>query len=355
VNLIFLGTPQFAVPTLEALVAEGHTVLAVYTQPDRPKGRGAELAASPVKQTSERLGLPIFQPERIRRPDSVEQLRALRPEAMVIVGYGQIIPQSIIDIPARGIVNVHASLLPKYRGAAPIQWAIANGETRTGVTTMRIDAGLDTGDMLLKWETEIDPTETALDLSPRLASAGADLLIQTLKGMQDGTIQPEPQDNSQATLAPILKKEDGLIDWNWRARKIFNRTRGFLPWPGAYSHFRGHIFHIWKSRPAEPVSTEFGYRGPTGQLGPHGSSGDPGEPGSPRNDPAGLGHDTSAFAGVPHPGQLFPEKKRLFIACGEGTTLEALEVQIEGRKRMPIEAFLNGQRLDENEILGEES
>ncbi|HEX6898010.1 MAG TPA: methionyl-tRNA formyltransferase [Bryobacteraceae bacterium] len=311
-NLIFLGTPQFAVPTLEALVSEGHHVQAVYTQPDRPKGRGGSVTASPVKQTAERLGLPIHQPERIRRPDSVEVLRSLKPDAMVIVGYGQIIPQAILDIPPGGIINVHASLLPKYRGAAPIQWAIANGERGTGVTTMRIDAGLDTGDILLKWETDIGPEETALELSPRLARAGAGLLIQTLAGLEEGTIHPVPQDNSQATLAPILKKEDGLIDWNWPARKIFNRARGFLPWPGAYTYFRGQLFHIWKSRPV----------------------------------------DESARG---RPGQLLLEKKRLLIACGGATALEALEVQAEGRKRMPVESFLNGQRLNENEILGEES
>lgn len=311
-TLIFLGTPAFAVPTLDAVVTAGHRVLAVYTQPDRPKGRGGQLAISAVKEAALRLGLPVHQPERIRRPEFVEQLRAFGPDAMVIVGYGQIIPQSIIDIPPQGIINVHASLLPKYRGAAPIQWAIANGETRTGVTTMRIDAGLDTGDMLLKSETDIGEEENGLELSPRLASAGADLLVETLAGLDAGTIVAQKQDNSEATLAPILKKEDGLIDWNWPAAKIFNRTRGFLPWPGAYSHFRGQMFHVWKSRvSAERVSLE--------------------------------------------PGRLVVSKKRLLVCCGDGTAIEPLEVQVEGRKRMPAEAFLNGQRLNENEILGEKT
>jgi methionyl-tRNA formyltransferase len=309
-DLIFLGTPSFAVPTLEAVVAAGHRVLAVYTQPDRPKGRGGQLATSPVKETALRLSLPVYQPERVRRPEIVEQLRAMHAEVMVIVGYGQIIPQSIIDIPPVGIINVHASLLPKYRGAAPIQWAIANGESRTGVTTMRIDAGLDTGDMLLKWETGIGPAENAVELSRRLARAGADLLVETLAGLTAGTIVPQKQDHSQASLAPILKKEDGSIDWKWPARKIFNRTRAFLPWPGAYSFFRGQMFHVWKARVEE--------------------------------DPA---------TGVP--GQLLPQRKRLLVACGEGTALEPLEVQVEGRKRMPVEAFLNGQRLNDNEALGE--
>ena len=309
-NLVFLGTPSFAVPTLERIVSDRHRLLGVFTQPDRPKGRGGQLAASAVKETALRLGLPVFQPERVRRPEAVEQLRAMHPDAMVVVGYGQIIPQSIIDIPRLGIINVHASLLPRYRGAAPIQWAIAAGETRTGVTTMRIDAGLDTGDILLKWETDIGPEENAVELSERLARAGAGLLAETLAGLEAGDIQPEPQDNSQATLAPILKKEDGAIDWNWPASKIVNRARGFLPWPGAYSYFRGQVFHLWKA------------------------------------SAAGQSADGK-------PGRLLPDHKRLFVHCGNRTMLELLEVQLEGRKRMPAEAFLNGQHLNENEALGE--
>ena len=308
-TLVFLGTPSFAVPTLERIVQAGHRVLAVFTQPDRPKGRGGELAASPVKESALRFSLPVYQPERIRRPEPVEQLKQMQPDAMVVVGYGQIIPQSIIDIPRYGIMNVHASLLPKYRGAAPIQWAIANGESSTGVTTMRIDAGLDTGDMLTKWETSIGAEENAIELGQRMAQSGADLLIQTLAGIDAGTIRPEPQDNAQASLAPILKKEDGEVNWNWPARKIFNRARGFLPWPGAYSYFRGQLFHIWKARVVEE-------------------------------------------AGQGAPGRLIPLKKRLLVSSGEGSALELAEVQIEGRKRMPVEAFLNGHRLDENEALG---
>jgi methionyl-tRNA formyltransferase len=304
-ELVFLGTPSFAVPTLEAVVAAGHRVLAVFTQPDRPKGRGGELSASAVKQTALRLELPVYQPERIRRSESVEQLKQLHPEIMVVVGYGQIIPQSIIDIPPKGIINVHASLLPKYRGAAPIQWAIANGETRTGVTTMRIDAGLDTGDMLLKWETEIGPEEDALELGRRLAEAGAQLLVRTLR--ENPT--PVKQNPDEATLAPILKKEEGLIDWTWPAQKIFNRARGFLPWPGAYTTFRGQLFHIWKARVSE-------------------------------------------VHGTGDPGQLIVQKKRLLVTSGQATALEPLEVQLEGRKRVSTEAFLNGVRLNENELLG---
>jgi methionyl-tRNA formyltransferase len=311
--LIFLGTPTFAVPTLERIVDAGHHVMAVFTQPDRPKGRGGQMSQSPVKEAALRLGLPVQQPERIRRPEVVEQLKQMKPDAMVVVGYGQIIPQSIIDIPRLGIINVHASLLPKYRGAAPIQWAIANGETRTGVTTIRIDAGLDTGDMLLKWETQIGPEEDALDLGRRLSAAGARLLVETLRDNPT----PVKQDSNEATYAPILKKEDGLIDWSWPARKISNRSRGFLPWPGTYSFFRGQIFHIWKSR----VSSD--WKSPVANDTPNGG-----------------------------PGQMIPQKKSLLIACGEGTTLEAIEVQVEGKKRMSAEAFLNGHQLRGGETLG---
>jgi methionyl-tRNA formyltransferase len=303
--LIFLGTPAFAVPTLERIVDAGHRVSAVFTQPDRPKGRGGQLSASPVKEAALRLGLPVHQPERIRHADVVEQLKQLNPDAMIVVGYGQIIPQSIIDIPKLGIINVHASLLPKYRGAAPIQWAVANGETRTGVTIMKIEAGLDTGDMLAKWETEIGSEENALELGVRLSEAGAQLLVDTL-GHNPTSVKQDP---NEATLAPILKKEDGEIDWNWPAEKIFNRSRGFQPWPGAYSYFRGQMFHIWKSR----VSGE-------------------------------------ALQG--EPGLMSAMEKRLLIACGERTELELIEVQIEGRKRMSGTAFMNGHHLKDDEKLG---
>ena len=307
VRVIFMGTPAFAVPTLEKLVTAGYEVPLVVTQPDRAKGRGGALAAAPVKESALRLGLEVYQPERIRRPDAQARLAGLKPDCMVVVGYGQIIPQSVIDIPPHGIINVHASLLPKYSGAAPIQWAVANGETRTGVTTMRIDAGLDTGDMLRKAETDIGPEETAVELGERLAVMGADLLIATLYGLANGTIVPVKQDPGQATLAPILKKEDGLIDWTKPAGAIHNRVRGLLPWPGGYTSFRGQILHVWKSRVVEAPSGE--------------------------------------------PGNLLPGKS-LIAACGESTALELLEVQLEGRKRMSGEAFANGQRLSENEILG---
>ena len=306
-RVIFLGTPSFAVPTLEKIVAAGYRVPLVVTQPDRPKGRGNTLAAPPVKETALRLGLDVFQPERIRRPEAQARLAELKPDVMVVVGYGQIIPQSAIDIPPHGIINVHASLLPKYRGAAPVQWAIVNGETRTGVTTMRIDAGLDTGDMLLKAETEIGAEESAVELGERLSAMGADLLIETLRGLAAGAIVPRKQDSSQATHAPILKKEDGRIDWTRPAVEIHNRVRGLMPWPGAYTTFRGQVLHVWRSR-------------------------------------------VSADGGVT-PGTLIAGHK-LVVACGESSSLELVEVQLEGRKKMPGEAFANGQRLPQNETLG---
>jgi methionyl-tRNA formyltransferase len=311
-RLVFLGTPAFAVPTLERLVATRRQVLAVVTQPDRPRGRGQRDAPSPVKEAALRLGLPVHQPERVRRPEAMEMLRALAPDAMVVVGYGQIVPQSVIDIPPLGIVNVHASLLPKYRGAAPLQWAIANGEARSGVTTMRIDAGLDTGDILLARETEIGPQETAVELGARLAGLGADLLVETLAGLEAGVIVPRKQDQAQATYAPLLKKEDGLIDWRQPAASIHNRIRGLQPWPGAYTAFRGQTLHIWRARVAGRTPSER----------------------------------------PPGPAGRFSALKPPTVNCGFGA-LELVEVQLEGRRRMSASDFANGQRLAESDILGE--
>jgi methionyl-tRNA formyltransferase len=306
-RLVYLGTPRFAVPTLERIVQAGHQVVAVVTQPDRPRGRGQQFAPPPVKEAALLLGLPLYQPERVRRPEAVEFLRGLEAEAMVVVGYGQIIPQVVIDLAPRGIINVHASLLPKYRGAGPIQWAIVKGETRTGVTTMRIDAGLDTGDMLLKRETEIGENENAIELGERLSLMGADLLVETLQGLADGTIVPEKQDNAQATLAPLLKKEDGLIDWTRPAWDIHNQVRGLQPWPGAQTTFRGQPLQVWKTK--------------------------------------------LLATGSATPGSLVSIKP-LIVSCGS-SGLELVEVQQQGRKRMSGADFANGQRLSENEILGE--
>ena len=251
-NLVFCGTPAFAVPTLEKLVEAGFSVPLVVTQPDRPKGRGMELALSPVKQRALQLGLQVSQPDKIRNNEEFRgQLARIAPDAIIVVGYGRIIPQWMIDLPPLGNLNLHASLLPKYRGAAPIQWAIARGESVSGVTTMRIDAGLDTGDILLQEEIPIAPEDTAVTLAPRMAAIGADLMVETLRGLQAGTVHPRPQDHARATLAPILKKEDGQIDFQLTAREILNRLRGFQPWPGAYTTFRGKNLHIWAAQAVE--------------------------------------------------------------------------------------------------------
>ena len=307
-ELVFMGTPEFAVPTLRALAAAGHRIGGVYTQPDKPAGRGGEIAAPPVKRAAIELGLPVYQPEKIRPPEVYEELKSLAPEAIVIVGYGKIIPQHIIDLPRHGCINLHASLLPKYRGAAPVNWAIIRGETVTGVTTIKIDAGLDTGDILLVREAPIGPDEDAVSLGRRLAEIGAPLMLETLEGLERGTITPAPQDHSRATLAPILKKEDGLIDWSLTAPEIVNRVRGFVPWPGAYTHFRGQLLHIWKAVAQASL--------PAHQAAP---------------------------------GTLLVESRSLRIACGQGTLLEALEVQLEGRRRVPALDFINGARIQPNE------
>ena len=305
--VVFLGTPQFAVPTLAALVAAGHQIPAVYTQPDRPAGRGQQLGQSAVKQAALAFGLPVRQPERIRRPEVIEELAAWPADIMVVVGYGQIIPQAIIDLPRLGIVNVHGSLLPHYRGAAPIQWAIANGDAVTGVTTMQINAGLDTGDMLLKAELPILPNETTPELAARLAPLGAELCVRTLAGLAAGTLRAVPQNNAEATLARILTKEDARVDWSRPAAEIHNRLRGFTPWPGAVCQFRGAPLKLHAVEPL-PETTEL-------------------PPGAILNG------------------------KPLRVACGGGTVLALHEVQQEGRKKVSEENFRNGQHLAHNEIL----
>jgi len=309
-KLVFCGTPQFAVPSLERLVAAGFNVQLVVSQPDRPQGRGMELAAPPVKQAAQRFGIPVVQPEKIKNNEEFRrQLTDLQPDAIVVVAYGRIIPPWMLHLPPLGNINVHGSLLPKYRGAAPIQWAIANGETVTGVTTMLLDEGLDTGDMLLKRAMPIAPEDTAVTLAPRLAELGADLLVETLQELQKGVLEPVPQDDSLATLAPILKKEDGLVDFNRTAREIHNRMRGFQPWPGAYTHFRGKNLKIIAARPLE---------------------------GAP------------ALA----PGELRASGDKLMAGCGHNTALELLQVQPEGKKAISAREFLSGYRPAEGEGLG---
>ena len=312
-NLVFAGTPRFAVPTLERLVDVGFRVPLVITQPDRPRGRGMEVTPSPVKQSAARLDIPVTQPEKIKANDELRaQLTAVNPDAIIVVGYGRIIPQWMLDLPRFGNLNLHASLLPKYRGAAPIQWAIARGETHTGVSTMRIDTGLDTGDILMQRELAITSDDTAETLAPHLAAIGADLMVETLNGLDAGTITHRPQDNSQATLAPILKKEDGVIDFTRNAEEIANRLRGFQPWPGAFTTFRGKALAVRSARIAD-VSPPF-------------SSKDS--------------------------GSLVVSPGRLFVMCGGESVLEILELQLEGKKRTPAADFVHGYRPDPDERLG---
>ena len=314
-KIVFAGSPRFAIPTLVELVAAGHEIQAVFTQPDRPVGRKQIAQAPPVKETAQKLLLTVHQPEKIKSDEAKELLTRLAPDAMVVVGYGQILPPWLLRLPRYGCINLHASLLPAYRGAAPIQWAVANGETKTGVTTMLIDEGLDTGPVLKRWETEIGPEETAIELGERLSVVGADLVIETLKGLEEGTLVAKPQDNSRASRAPLLKKEHGRIDWNLTAQEIFNRVRGFLPWPGAYSGFRGQKLQIWRAR-AE------------------------GE---------GIGNREQGIGSKP--GELLVDKDRLLVACGGGTLLELIEVQLEGKRRMAASEFVRGARPHETEML----
>jgi len=307
-HLVFCGTPRFAVPTLEKLVKAGFSAELVVTQPDRPRGRGLELTPSPVKTRALELGLPLVQPEVIKQNEEFRaQLDAIHPDAIIVVGYGRIIPQWMIDLPRFGNINLHASQLPKYRGAAPIQWAIARGESMTGVTTMRIDAGLDTGDILLQQEVPIAPSDTAETLAPRLSAIGAELTVETLHRLAAGTVHSRQQDHSLATLAPLLRKEDGRIDFERTAQEICNRLRGFQPWPGAFTSFRKKNLHLWSGLPTE-----------------------------------------SKLAS----GELVITDDRLTVGCGQGTALELVELQPEGKKRMTARDFIHGYRPHPGERLG---
>lgn len=303
-NLIFCGTPQFAVPTLEKLIAREFIVELVLTNPDEPSGRGQKLKPSPVKQAAEKRGLKLFQPARLKDPQTRAHLSALHPDAIVVVAYGHIIPPWMIELPRLGSINLHASLLPRYRGAAPIPWALIRGEKTTGVTTMKIDPGLDTGDILLQQEIEIRDDDTTETISERLSVLGAELMVRTLRGLECGEILPRPQDHQAATLAPLLKKEDGRIDWSLSAEEIACRVRGLRPWPTAYTTFRGKNLQLWCARP-------------TAIQAPSGAQA----------------------------GTLIPEPKRLSVVCGDALLLELKELQLEGRKRVSARDFVNGMRL----------
>jgi len=308
-RIIFMGTPEFALPSLNALHHSEHSLVAVATQPDRPKGRGEHLAPPPAKIMAERFGLPVLQPTKMKDPVFLDRLRTWNPDLIVVVAFGRILPREILDIPGHGCINVHASLLPKYRGAAPIQWAIINGDLETGVTTMRMDPGMDTGDILLAEKEPIRPDDTSGSLSARLAERGADLLLRTLKGVETGEIIPVPQDDSKATLAPMLEKESGEIDWANTAIGIHNRIRGLSPSPGAYTYYSDDRWRIWKSAVID-------------------------------------GSDASS------PGTILAAgREGLRVATGAGI-LEIRELQPANRRRMTASEFLLGHSVNIGLVLG---
>ena len=307
-KIVFMGTPQAAVASLERIIKDGHEIVAVYTQPDRPAGRGNKLAAPPIKEFAAKLDLPIFQPTKIKTPDALELFKSHAADVSVVVAYGRILPKSFLEAFPKGAINVHFSLLPKYRGAAPVNWAIVNGETKTGVTTMQMDEGLDTGAILLQRETTIDKDETAIELMEKLAVLGADLLSETLATINELTAQT--QNDDEATLAPIMHKEDGRIDWSKPATEISNQIRGFQPFPTSYAKYQDKKLTVWR---AAPVIIE--------------------------NSTAECGAIIEA------------KGDKLFVACGNQTVLQIEELQSEGKKRMPTRDFLNGVKFRTGEKL----
>jgi len=313
-KLVFCGTPAFAVPTLQALLAAGHEIALVVSQPDRPVGRTQQLTAPPIKQTAIAAGLAVTQPEKIRNNAEFRaQLESIAPDAIVVVAYGRIIPPWMLALPRLGCINLHGSLLPKYRGAAPIQWAVAMGDAVTGNTTMLLGEGLDTGPVLLQQSVEIAPHQTAADLFDVLATMGAPLVVETLAGLDAGTVKPRPQNHEGATYAPILNREDGRMDFDRRsAHELYNRWRGFQPWPGAFTELNGKKLIVHRMALAEPSQAE-------------------------------------AHAA---PGQIVVENRRLFVACAGNSLLELLELQLEGKKRLETAEFLRGNAIGSEARLG---
>lgn len=309
-RVVFMGTPDFSVGTLEAIVEAGHEVAAVVTQPDKPKGRGKTVQFTPVKEKAMEYGFPVYQPQRAREESFVEELRKLQPEVIVVVAFGQILPKAILEMPKYGCINVHASLLPKYRGAAPIQWAVIDGEKESGVTTMQMNEGIDTGDILLMKKIPIEEKETGGSLFDKLAAAGAQLLVETLEQVQQGSIQPVPQDHSIATHAKMLDKTLGDIDFKKSAVEIERLIRGLNPWPSAYTRLNGKTLKIWDAN-----------------VRNQDMDGKPGE-------------------------VVFVSKDEIFVKTKEGL-LELVEIQLEGKKRMTTDTFLRGYSLEKGTMLGE--
>lgn len=306
-RIIFMGTPEFAVPSLKALIESEEKVVAVITQSDKPKGRGLEVIPPPTKVLAEKHGIPVLQPQKIRTDEFFNKLKELNPDLICVVAYGKILPKIILDLPPYGCINVHASLLPKYKGAAPINWAIIRGEKVTGITSMKMDEGMDTGNMLLKREIPIDDEDTGETLSEKLSKVGAEVLVETIRLLKEGGLNPIPQDHSQASYAPMLKKEDGKINWKKSAEEIRNLIRGALPWPGAYTNLEGKLLKIYKARVTS-------------------GEGEPGE-------------------------VIKSDSETLRVATGIGA-LDILELQIEGGKRLKTEAFLRGRKIKEGTVLG---
>ena len=303
-KIIFMGTPDFSVGTLEALIEAGHEVCLVVTQPDKPKGRGKEMQPTPVKAAAMKHGIPVYQPKKIRDPECVEELRKYQADVMVVIAFGQILPKSILEMTPYGCINVHASLLPKYRGAAPIQWAVINGDPYTGVSTQRMDEGVDTGDIILEEKVEIRPDETGGSLFDRLAEVGAELCVKTIEAIENGTAVYTPQDNSKATHTAKIHKELGSIDWTKSAKEIECLIRGLNPWPSAYTRLDGKTLKIWRANV--------------------------------------LPDEKKAAPGC----IIKAEKGSFLVQTGDGV-LELLEVQLEGKKRMTTDAFLNGYTVEE--------
>lgn len=308
-RVIFMGTPDFSVGTLEALIRAGHQVVLAVTQPDKPKGRGGKMQFPPVKETALEYGIPVFQPRKVREPENIEELRKYQADVIVVVAFGQILPREILELTPYGCINVHASLLPSYRGAAPIQWAVINGETVSGVTTMQMDEGLDTGDMLLKTEVPLEPEETGGSLHDKLAAAGASLCVRTLKALEEGTVTPKKQGESPTAYASMLKKEMGEIRWEEPAISIERLIRGLNPWPSAYTGWQDKTMKIWEAEVLEEDSGQ--------------------EPGT----------------------VVRVDKDGFLVQTGKGL-LKVTALQIPGKKRMEADAFLRGYSMEPGEKLG---
>lgn len=310
-RIVFMGTPDFSVPTLESLAASRHEVVAVVTQPDKPKGRGKEIQMTPVKEAALAHQIPVYQPVRARESAFVEEMRALKPDMMVVIAFGQILSKELLEVPKYGCVNIHASLLPKYRGAAPIQWAVINGDKETGITTMMMDVEMDTGDMLEKMVVELDPEETGGSLFDRLSLLGGDLILSTLEKLENGTIKPEPQNHAEATYVKKISKSMGDIDWTQDAVIIERLVRGLNPWPSAFTRLNGKMLKIWKAQVLyQDAQTE---KAACGQV-------------------------------------LKAEKDGIEVQTGNGI-LKILELQLEGKKRMDAAAFLRGFPVEPGTVL----